>query len=100
LFSKPAEFDVWVVLWKQRLADEGGDNAARAAAMRAINPIYIPRNHLVEEALAAAVNGDDYSLFETMLAVLSNPFEGRPEFARYAIPPTTDQIVTQTFCGT
>jgi len=99
-FANPAEFDSWASLWKQRIAEEGGDAPARAAAMRAVNPIYIPRNHLVEEALAAAVNGDDYVSFETLLTVVSKPFEERPEFARYAIPPTTDQIVMQTFCGT
>ncbi len=100
LFANPEDFDPWGALWKQRIAEEGGGDNARAAAMRAINPLYIPRNHLVEEALAAAVSSEDFSLFETMLQVLSQPFDERPEFARYTIPPSTDQIVTQTFCGT
>jgi uncharacterized protein YdiU (UPF0061 family) len=87
-------------LWKQRLSEEGADENNRAASMRNVNPLFIPRNHLVEEALAAAVNGEDFSPFETMLEVLSKPFDDRAQFARHAIPPSTEQIVTQTFCGT
>ena len=100
LFAKPEEFDSWAASWKQRIAQERVDENTRTGTMRAANPIYVPRNHLVEEALAAAVNGGDNSLFETMLTVLSKPFNERSEFQRYAIPPSTDQIVTQTFCGT
>jgi uncharacterized protein YdiU (UPF0061 family) len=99
LFADPAEFDAWAMLWKQRVAQESGETHARADSMRAVNPLFIPRNHLVEEALAAA-NGNDFTLFETMLTVLSKPFDARPEFERYAIPPRVDQIVKQTFCGT
>ncbi len=55
--------------------------------MRAVNPAFIPRNHRVEEALAAAVERDDFAPFEELLAVLSRPFEDRPEFTRYAEPP-------------
>jgi uncharacterized protein YdiU (UPF0061 family) len=100
LFAAPEEFDAWAALWKQRLSEEGADENNRAASMRNVNPLFIPRNHLVEEALAAAVNGEDFSPFETMLEVLSKPFDDRAQFARHAIPPSTDQIVTQTFCGT
>jgi len=99
-FAAPEEFDAWTTLWIQRLAEEGGDDRNRAASMRAVNPLYIPRNHLVEEALEMGVNSEDFSLFETMLEVLSKPFDDAPQFARYAVPPSTDQIVTQTFCGT
>jgi len=100
LFANPGEFDAWATLWKGRLAEEGGDDNARAASMRAISPLYIPRNHLVEEALASAMGNEDFSLFEIMLTVLSKPFDERSAFARFAVPPRTDQIVAQTFCGT
>jgi uncharacterized protein YdiU (UPF0061 family) len=100
LFASPAEFDAWSSLWKRRLAEEGGDDGACAASMRAINPLYIPRNHLVEESLAAAAGSEDFSLFEILLAALSKPFDERSAFARFAVHPRTDQIVAQTFCGT
>jgi uncharacterized protein YdiU (UPF0061 family) len=68
--------------------------------MRAANPLFIPRNHLVEEAISAAVNEEDFSPFETLLSVLSHPFSDQPAYSRYADPPQPDQVVHQTFCGT
>jgi uncharacterized protein YdiU (UPF0061 family) len=68
--------------------------------MRAVNPAYIPRNHLVEEALDAAVNRQDFAPFEQLLEVLSHPFEETPGNGRYAAPPTPEERVQQTFCGT
>jgi uncharacterized protein YdiU (UPF0061 family) len=100
LFINPLEFDAWAVQWKQRLADEGSDSGARAKAMRAVNPMFIPRNHMVEYALAAATDANDFSQFETMVDVLSRPFDDQPEHVLYATPPEPDQIVQRTFCGT
>ena len=68
--------------------------------MRTANPAFIPRNHLVEEALSAAVGRDDLAPFETLIGVLARPYEDQPAFERYAEPPRPDQIVRQTFCGT
>jgi uncharacterized protein YdiU (UPF0061 family) len=99
LFADPAGLDEWLSRWRARLADEG-DMKACAARMSAVNPLYIARNHIVEEALVAAVNANDFAPFEELLTVLSRPHAERAEFARYAIPPTTEQIVARTFCGT
>jgi serine/tyrosine/threonine adenylyltransferase len=68
--------------------------------MRAANPAFIPRNHLVEEAISAAVNVGDFQPFESLLTVLSMPYEDQPVFRRYVDPPRPDQVVHQTFCGT
>jgi uncharacterized protein YdiU (UPF0061 family) len=100
LFVNPLEFDAWAAQWKQRLADDGGDASARARAMRGVNPMFIPRNHRVEYALAAATDAGDFSQFETMVGVLSRPFDDQPEHALYAASPEPDQIVQRTFCGT
>ncbi|MBR0684041.1 YdiU family protein [Roseomonas eburnea] len=97
LFAEPAAVDPWLVRWRARLAREG---AGRAAAMRAVNPAYIPRNHLVEEAIAAAVQRDDLAPFEALLAVLERPFEDQPGRERHAEPPRPEERVLQTFCGT
>jgi serine/tyrosine/threonine adenylyltransferase len=57
--------------------------------MRAANPAFIPRNHLVEEAISAAVNAGDFQPFESLLTVLSMPYEDQPAFVRYVDPPQT-----------
>jgi len=67
--------------------------------MQAANPAFIPRNHLVEEAIRAAVDDADYAPFEALMTVLASPFDDRPAHARYAAPPRPDQVVHQTFCG-
>jgi uncharacterized protein YdiU (UPF0061 family) len=99
-FADPAAYDTWAERWRARLAVEPRPAGERAAAMRRENPAYIPRNHLVEEAIAAAVERDDYAPFEALLAVVTQPFDERPEQSRYAAPPLPDQRVLRTFCGT
>ena len=100
LFADPDAFDAWAARWRRRLAQEGGESPKRRAAMRTANPAFIPRNHLVEEAIVAAVNHGDFSPFETLLSVVTAPYEDQPAFGRYADPPRPDQVVHQTFCGT
>ena len=68
--------------------------------MRASNPLYIPRNHLVEEALVAAIDEGDLGPFEALADVLERPYEVQPGCERYALPPRPEQVVHQTFCGT
>lgn len=99
-FKDPSGFDDWAVRWRQRLADEAVDNHERAQVMRLANPAFIPRNHLVEEVIVAAVDRGDYEPFATLIEVLARPFEDQPGFARCAMPPTPSQVVHQTFCGT
>jgi len=100
LFDDPAAYDAWAARWRQRLADEAAEGPTRRAAMQAVNPAYIPRNHRIEAALSAAIERDDFEPFEELLAVLARPYENRPEFAAYAEPPPLDQRVYRTFCGT
>jgi serine/tyrosine/threonine adenylyltransferase len=100
LFTDPMTLDVWAAKWRGRLLAEGGDPAARAAVMRAANPAFIPRNHLVEEVIQAAVKTADFAPFERLMAVLSKPYDDQSDAARFAEPPRPEQIVRQTFCGT
>ncbi|ABE40175.1 protein of unknown function UPF0061 [Rhodopseudomonas palustris BisB5] len=100
LFDDPAAFDDWAPRWRQRVTAEPQDGAARQAAMRAVNPAYIPRNHRVEAAIRAAVDKDDFGPFHELLTVLTNPFREQPEFDRYADPPQPHERVLETFCGT
>lgn len=98
-FSEPTAFTAWLARWRERLTREDAGPEARAAAMRAVNPIYIPRNHKVEEALAAAGAGD-LAPFEAMLAVVTSPYDERPEHAAYAEPAPPSDTPYKTFCGT
>jgi len=101
LFTDPNAYDDWASKWRRRLAADGeGTAEARAAAMRGVNPAFIPRNHLVEEALSAAVNHGDLSPCDTLLTVLLRPYDDQPAHRVYAEPPRPDQVVRQTFCGT
>jgi serine/tyrosine/threonine adenylyltransferase len=100
LFAEPSAYDAWAVQWRRRLEAEPGSQQERAAVMRKANPAFIPRNHLVEEALDAAVERQDFQPFEQLLDVVSRPCEDRPELERYVTPARPEQCVSQTFCGT
>jgi uncharacterized protein YdiU (UPF0061 family) len=99
-FSDPARFDAWCERWRARAARERTTPEEQAQAMRRVNPAFIPRNHLVEQALQQAVRHGDLSAFETLLSVLSRPYDGQPEHADYAEPPPADFGPYRTFCGT
>jgi uncharacterized protein YdiU (UPF0061 family) len=100
LFADPAAFDAWAVRWRARLAQESASAEERAAAMRRVNPIYIPRNHLVEAALAAAAEREDFGPFEELLGVVTNPLAERDGLERFAAPAKPEEQVQWTFCGT
>jgi serine/tyrosine/threonine adenylyltransferase len=100
LFAKPNAYDSWAVRWRERLKREPIPDHERAARMRMSSPAFIPRNHLVEMALNAAVAEGDFQPFEELLKVMSCPYEDRPEWVRYATPARPEQCVSQTFCGT
>ena len=91
LFIDLAGFDDWMSRWRALGPD--------AELMDRANPIYIPRNHLVEEALTAATAGDLDPL-ERLLAAVTAPYDERPGLERYASPAPEDFGTYQTFCGT
>jgi uncharacterized protein YdiU (UPF0061 family) len=95
MFKDTAAYDAWAARWHARLATE----TAPAEAMRAVNPAFIPRNHLVEAALAAAER-EDFQPFDDLLGVLSRPYDDDPALGRYAMPAREEERVLQTFCGT
>jgi uncharacterized protein YdiU (UPF0061 family) len=100
LFADPSAYDLWSGHWRARLAREAMAPLARAQAMRCANPAFIPRNHRVEEALSAAVERGDYAPFETLLQILSHPYDDQPEFAAFAEPAPEGRGCYRTFCGT
>jgi len=100
LFQDPASCNALPVRWRERLMYETQGAATRRSAMRAVNPAYIPRNHQIEAMITAAVEQDDFTRMDELLAVLSRPYEDQPEFVRYAQPPQPYEEVQATFCGT
>jgi len=98
-FADPAPFDTWHADWQARLAREKRGPDARAEAMRAANPAIIPRNHRIEEVIQAGLRGD-LAPFARLTGALATPYNDTPDTADLARPPTVDQEVTQTFCGT
>ena len=100
LFADPAQFKTWTLKWGDRLKREKVAPEQRKTEMRKANPAFIPRNHFVEEVIAAAQDHGDFGPFRNLLNVLSTPFEDQPAAKRYTLPPRPDQIVHQTFCGT
>ncbi len=99
LFADADGIDEWLGRWRARTSQEGGSAAARRDAMRAVNPAVIPRNHMVEAAITAAVQGD-FGPFEGMVSVLARPFEDGAEAAPFMLPPRPAERVIRTFCGT
>src|SRR6187399_438514 len=100
LFADPSSYDPWNDQWRSRLSLESVSPSDRAKAMRQVNPVFIPRNHRVEEALSAAVERSDYAPFERLLQILARPFTDQTESVAFAEPAPEDQPHYRTFCGT
>jgi len=108
--ADPRAADAWLARWRDRCDRENAGSApgagasvdlARAERMRGINPWLIPRNHRVEEALAAASDDDDLGPFDRLLAALRLPYDESADNARYAEPATAEVTAGyRTFCGT
>jgi uncharacterized protein YdiU (UPF0061 family) len=105
-FAPGGSLHDWQLRWASRIeastgfvpgTDELTDNQV---LMRNHNPAIIPRNHQVEAVIEAAVNGRDFKPFHKLLAAVTTPFDESHDGGPFAAPPTKDEIVTQTFCGT
>ena len=101
--------EAWLARWRERCAreDEGSSTSsaavtvARAQRMRRVSPWVIPRNHRVEEALAAASDHEDLGPFDRLLEALKHPYDETPASAPYAEPASADVTAGyRTFCGT
>ncbi len=87
LFVAPAAFDEWAARYRARLLLEPDDDAARKQGMNAVNPKYVLRNYLAQQAITAAVERKDYSEIDRLLALVTRPFDEQPEREAYAAPP-------------
>ena len=102
-FAQPtfihAGFLTWHAKWTARLARQPHSPSQSAEEMRAHNPAVIPRNHLVEQALTAAVQHGDLSVTHRLLTALADPYNPAAP-AEFTTPPPTHAPAYQTFCGT
>ncbi|PKP89013.1 MAG: YdiU family protein [Alphaproteobacteria bacterium HGW-Alphaproteobacteria-17] len=99
LLPTPDAMAPWVARWWEHIESDGVSPLARADAMDAVNPLYIPRNHIIEPALEAAEAGD-MGPWRELLAVVQEPFVERPGLERFAEPGAIDAAPYRTFCGT
>jgi uncharacterized protein YdiU (UPF0061 family) len=93
------KFIEWYEAWQARLERQQQSSKESIELMRQNNPIVIPRNHKVEEALSAATLHGEMAPFEALLSAIRNPFE-EPNDPSFAKPPVPSAIPYRTFCGT
>ena len=98
--AKAPELGDWQAKWQGRLSRQPQPIDDALERMRKSNPVVIPRNHKVEEALAAAVDRGDLRPMNRLLKALSNPYEEAPEKQNYREPAPDGGVPYQTFCGT
>lgn len=100
LFKTPEAGKKWLVLWREYISRDKEDcETQRLEIMRAHNPVLIPRNHRIAEAIAAGEKGD-FKPFHRLVDALVKPLEDKVEYADLEQAPDPNEIVTQTFCGT
>ncbi len=97
LFNQPTAIVAWMNVWRTRLQHVGRSQSL--ALMRSTNPVYIPRNHRIEEAIKAG-NAGDFKPFHRLNQVLQHPFTEQADCSEYEAAPAPDEVVHATFCGT
>ena len=100
LFQFSAPYREWIGRWKDRCSRDDASEKERQILMYSVNPIYIARNHIVERAISIATEEGKYGPFNDIVDVLKSPYVYRSGLEYYATPPSNDELVTRTFCGT
>ena len=94
MFSSSEPFDTWFNTWRSE-----ADPAQYLGDMRAANPVRIPRNHRIEQAIQSA-SGGDFARFHRLVDALADPYADQAEYVDLETPPQPEEIVHKTFCGT
>ena len=98
-FKKDDDIHAWLESWKNAVHDENKDINQLALELDKLNPIYIPRNHQVQQTIEQAYEGD-FSKFSEMLNIIKRPFDANEKYSEYEKGPLEEQKVKKTFCGT
>jgi Uncharacterized conserved protein len=100
-FDNDEEPKDWLKKWKKSLKKEKGNMDENVVeSLNSINPIYIPRNHMIERAIREYQEDNTHKIMDEILEVTANPFLDQKNRGDYAAPADEDELVTQTFCGT
>ena len=99
-FNSNKEPKDWLKEWKKLIKEESQNKDALIESLNSKNPIYIPRNHMIERAIREYEEENTHSIMDEMLEVTSNPYLVQKNMEDYAVPAKEDEQVTQTFCGT
>ena len=100
LFQNKEKIDHWYKMWEKRIFDEKKDLNEICKKMKSVNPIYIPRNHIVEDAIKKFIHYKDYSELNMLIKLLKNPFTERKKMSYFSLPPKPGDDIKNTFCGT
>jgi serine/tyrosine/threonine adenylyltransferase len=101
IFTKTDATEQWLARWIQRAALETATQQERSAAIKLANPVHIPRNHLVEEALTEATENHNTAPFNALMRAITQPFDDTGIAAQFAMPAPAEVTASyQTFCGT
>ena len=99
-FISKNEIVEWLNEWQSFIEQQKNSKEEIYHSMQAINPIYIPRNHLVERAIKAGVNNADYSVMTDLCSILNQPYKEQHVDSGYKNPAESSERVYKTFCGT
>jgi len=99
LFKNPVACEDWLKKWREFITLDGGNEQDRLKTMQSYNPILIPRNHRIAEAIVAGEQGD-FKVFNRLVDAFRNPYAEQPEYADLEQAPMATEIVHETFCGT
>lgn len=100
LFKNKIEYQKWQERYLKRIAMEPISQKERFEKMLKVNPAYIPRNHLVEEAIHTAIYQNDFSKMHKLIRVMRNPYQEKSYNSSYMLPPKEVDGLYRTFCGT
>ena len=100
LFDNSKKINEWIIYWKNRIEKEGKFDKSLSSKMKKINPLYIPRNHLVEHALDEALSKENYKPFYKLLGFVTNPYDEISNSEEYTLPAPINDKPYKTFCGT
>ena len=94
------ELRIWFEKWSKRLENENQSRLKISQNMLNINPIYIPRNHLVESLINEAVQENNFSKMKELLELVREPYKEKESKSYFSLPPKPEEVVTHTYCGT
>ena len=94
------EFGDWVDKWNDRLRYEKKEISKIKSGLNSVNPIYIPRNHIIEKIIESVEEKNDFSPMKKFLSIIEKPFTSQNVNVKYESAPEPHEIISNTFCGT